>query len=86
MKNFLIGIILCSSLFAATGDVVEGYGAAAAFMINQKMNVTTMSQDERTQACKNIIKASGIDQNRPFLENYNQAMSIAVIACLKDLK
>ena len=86
MKKILMGIFFCTCTGLFASDVVEGYGAAAAFIINQKMNVTAMNDSEKMQACKNTIKASGEDRSRPFLENYDQAMNIAVNACLKELK
>lgn len=84
MKKILIGIFFCSGLFAANN--VEGYGVGAALAINQTMNVNKMGNDDRIQACTNKIKQSGAIQSRPFLENYGQAMDIALNECLKNLK
>ncbi len=89
MKKNLIGMLFCTGLFAAVpgaGDVVEGYGVGAALVINQTMNVNKMNNNDRIQACTNNIKQSGAIQSRPFLENYDQAMNIALNKCLKNLK
>ena len=85
MKKILVGILFYTGcLFAA--DNIEGIGAGAAIAINGSMKVDTMNNEERMLACKNMIKASKQDQTRPFLENYNQAMKIAINECVKDLK
>lgn len=88
MKFFLIGILFCTSLFAkdVNDGLVAGAGISAAFNLNSKLNISSMSKNDKINACKNEITAIKADQSRPFVENYNQAMNIAVNECVKNLK
>ena len=88
MKFFLIGILFCTSLFAkdVNDGLVAGAGISAAFNLNSNLNISSMSKNDKIDACKNEIKAIKADQSRPFVENYTQAMNIAVNECVKNLK
>lgn len=89
MKKILIGILLINLALLAR-DVnngnAEGAGVSAAFSLNSKPNISSMTNSDKMNACENEIKVLKADQSRPFLENYNQAMQIAVNECVKDLK
>ncbi|MCK9554128.1 MAG: hypothetical protein M0R29_25830 [Aquamicrobium sp.] len=89
MKKILIGILLINLALLAR-DVndgnAEGAGVSAAFSLNSKPNIPSMTNSDKMNACENKIKALKADRSRPFLENYDQAMNIAVNACLKELK
>jgi len=87
-KIIAVILLLCSSLFAkdVNNGLAEGAGVSAAISLNSKSNISYATKNDKINTCENEIKAIKADESKPFLENYDQAINIAINECVIRLK